>query len=97
MKAADVARELHDMDPVLRTAVVKAMEDDRLAEALEELPEDEQVDVIASLDTCLLYTSVHLAGDCGGFDRRVRLHHLRWRRGQVGRVAERDGGQVGND
>ncbi len=51
LKAADVARELHDMDPVLRTAVVKAMEDDRLAEALEELPEDEQVDVIASLDT----------------------------------------------
>lgn len=51
LKAADVARELHDMDPVLRTAVIAAMEDDRLAEALEELPEDEQVDVIASLDT----------------------------------------------
>ena len=51
LKPADVARELHDMDPLLRTAVIAAMEDDRLAEALEELPEDEQVDVIASLDT----------------------------------------------
>ncbi|MCC6495894.1 MAG: magnesium transporter [Propionibacteriaceae bacterium] len=51
LKAADVARELHDMDPVLRAAVVHAMDDDRLAEALEELPEDEQVDVINSLDT----------------------------------------------
>ena len=51
LKAADVARELHDMDAILRAAVVRAMEDDRLAEALEELPEDEQVDVIASLDT----------------------------------------------
>ncbi|MBA3021832.1 CBS domain-containing protein [Propionicimonas sp.] len=51
LKAADVARELHDMDPVLRAEVVNAMDDDRLAEALEELPEDEQVDVIASLDT----------------------------------------------
>lgn len=51
LKAADVARELHDMDPALRANVVKAMDDDRLAQALEELPEDEQVDVIASLDT----------------------------------------------
>ncbi len=50
LKAADVARELHDMDPTLRAAVVHAMDDDRLAEALEELPEDEQVDVINSLD-----------------------------------------------
>jgi len=51
LKPADVARELHDMDPLLRAAVVQAMDDDRLAEALEELPEDEQVDVINSLDT----------------------------------------------
>ncbi len=50
LKPADVARELHDMDPVLRANVVAAMDDERLAEALEELPEDEQVDVIASLD-----------------------------------------------
>jgi CBS domain-containing protein len=51
LKAADVARELHDMDPLLRAAVIEAMEDDRLAEALEELPEDEQVDVIETMDT----------------------------------------------
>jgi CBS domain-containing protein/sporulation protein YlmC with PRC-barrel domain len=51
LKPADVARELHDMDPLLRASVVQAMDDDRLAEALEELPEDEQVDVIAAMDT----------------------------------------------
>lgn len=51
LKAADVARELHDMDPLLRAAVIEAMDDDRLAEALEELPEDEQVDVIETMDT----------------------------------------------
>ncbi len=51
LKPADVARELHDMDPTLRGEVVKAMADEQLAEALEELPEDEQVAVIASLDT----------------------------------------------
>lgn len=51
LKAADVARELHDMDATLRAAVVEAMDDERLAEALEELPEDEQVAVINALDT----------------------------------------------
>jgi Mg/Co/Ni transporter MgtE len=51
LKPADVARELHDMDDVLRAAVVEAMDDERLAEALEELPEDEQVAVINALDT----------------------------------------------
>ena len=50
LKPADVARELHDMDPVTRARVVQAMADEDLAEALEELPEDEQVAVISILD-----------------------------------------------
>lgn len=50
LKPADVARELHDMDPVTRAQVVHAMDDEDLAEALEELPEDEQVELIATLD-----------------------------------------------
>lgn len=50
MKAADVARELHDMSPDRRAEVVEALEDGILAEALEELPESDQVDVISKLD-----------------------------------------------
>jgi flagellar motility protein MotE (MotC chaperone) len=50
MKPADVARELHDMEPARRADVVAAMDDLQLAEALEELPEDEQVELIAILD-----------------------------------------------
>lgn len=51
LKPADIARELHDMEPAWRAQVVQAMEDEHLAGALEELPEDEQVAVIAILDT----------------------------------------------
>lgn len=50
LKPADVARELHDMDPHTRAQVVQAMNDEDLAGALEELPEDEQVELIATLD-----------------------------------------------
>ncbi|MCW5953547.1 MAG: magnesium transporter, partial [Propionibacteriaceae bacterium] len=50
LKPADVARELHDMDPLTRAQVVQAMDDEDLAGALEELPEDEQVELIATLD-----------------------------------------------
>ena len=42
MKPADVARELHEMTPE-RRAEVAALDDQTLADALEELPEDEQV------------------------------------------------------
>ncbi len=51
MKPADVARELHDMSPERRREIVDALEDDVLAEALEELPEREQVAVISLIDT----------------------------------------------
>ncbi|MCL1838426.1 MAG: CBS domain-containing protein [Propionibacteriaceae bacterium] len=50
MKPADVARELHDMEPTRRSEVLAVMEDRRLADALEELPEDEQADLITQLD-----------------------------------------------
>ncbi|WP_084634805.1 magnesium transporter MgtE N-terminal domain-containing protein [Propionicicella superfundia] len=50
MKPADVARELHSMAPDRRAAVAKAMDDSTLAEALEELPEREQVLLISVLD-----------------------------------------------
>ena len=51
MKAADVARELHDMSPARRAEVAGALDDRKLADALEELPEDEQVQLIEGLST----------------------------------------------
>ncbi|MBA3528923.1 MAG: CBS domain-containing protein [Propionibacteriaceae bacterium] len=51
MKAADVARELHDMSPQRRAEVARALDDRKLADALEELPEDEQVQLIQGFDT----------------------------------------------
>ena len=50
MKPADVARELHDMEESRRLEVAQALDDHRLAEAIEELPEDEQVALISILD-----------------------------------------------
>ncbi|GAB3923700.1 magnesium transporter [Microlunatus endophyticus] len=50
MKAADVARELHDLTPERRSEVASALDDQKLADALEELPEDEQVQLIQALD-----------------------------------------------
>ncbi|MCW2804348.1 MAG: hypothetical protein QOF52_1950 [Propionibacteriaceae bacterium] len=49
MKAADVARELHDMTPERRVEVASALDDQKLADAIEELPEDEQVEIIKEL------------------------------------------------
>lgn len=51
MKAADVARELHDMSPERRAEVASALDDSKLADAIEELPEHEQVQLIEGLDT----------------------------------------------
>ncbi len=50
MKPADVARELHDMEPDRRQAVVRALDDTQLAEAMEELPEDEQIALLSALE-----------------------------------------------
>lgn len=51
MKPADVAQELHDLDPERRRAVVNALGDRKLADALEEMPEDEQIELISYLET----------------------------------------------
>jgi CBS domain-containing protein/sporulation protein YlmC with PRC-barrel domain len=50
MKPADVARELHELTPERRAEVVSALDDQKLADAIEELPEDEQVLLIQGLD-----------------------------------------------
>jgi CBS domain-containing protein/sporulation protein YlmC with PRC-barrel domain len=50
MRPADVARQLHDMAADRRLEVAQALDDRLLAEALEELPEDEQVALISVLD-----------------------------------------------
>jgi CBS domain-containing protein len=50
MRPADIARELHDMNASRRLEVAAALDDRRLAEALEELPDDEQVALISVLD-----------------------------------------------
>jgi flagellar motility protein MotE (MotC chaperone)/sporulation protein YlmC with PRC-barrel domain len=51
MKAADIARELHEMSRERRAEVASALDDHKLAAALEELPDDEQVQLISELDT----------------------------------------------
>lgn len=50
MHAADVARELHDMTPERRRQVVDALDDETLADALGELPEDDQIALISHLE-----------------------------------------------
>lgn len=50
MKPADIAQELHDMLPERRAEVVAALDDQKLADALEELPESEQVRLIGALE-----------------------------------------------
>lgn len=50
MKPADAAHVLHDLPPERRTAVVEAMDDERLADVLEELPEEDQVQIMGLLE-----------------------------------------------
>ncbi|MFT8395057.1 MAG: CBS domain-containing protein [Propionibacterium sp.] len=50
MRPADVARELHDMEPERRAEVAQALADEQLADAFQELPEDEQVSLLSSLE-----------------------------------------------
>jgi CBS domain-containing protein/sporulation protein YlmC with PRC-barrel domain len=49
LRPADLARQLHDMEAGRRLEVAQALDDDRLAEAIEELPEDEQIALISLL------------------------------------------------
>jgi CBS domain-containing protein len=51
MKAADAAQVLHDLPDERRTAVVAAMDDERLANVIEELPEEDQVQILEHLDS----------------------------------------------
>jgi Mg/Co/Ni transporter MgtE len=51
MRPADAATMLHDLPHERRTAVVAALDDERLADVLEELPEEDQVDILEHLDS----------------------------------------------
>ncbi len=50
MHAADVATRIRALPPARRRRLAELMEDERLADLLEELPEDEQIRIIAGLD-----------------------------------------------
>ena len=49
LRAADAANALQDMTVKRRAEVARALDDDRLADILQELPEDEQVALLAAL------------------------------------------------
>jgi Mg/Co/Ni transporter MgtE len=51
MRPADAASVIHDLPAERRTAVVAAMDDERLADVLEELPEEDQVEILGHLDS----------------------------------------------
>jgi Mg/Co/Ni transporter MgtE len=51
MRPADAATMLHDLPVDRRTAVVAALDDERLAEVLEEMSEEDQVAILNHLDT----------------------------------------------
>lgn len=51
MRAADVARELYELEPERRIEVARALDDEQLANAIEELPEDERVQLLQQFDT----------------------------------------------
>ena len=50
MKPADAANVIHDLPDERRTAVVAAMDDERLADVLEELPAEDQVELLGHMD-----------------------------------------------
>jgi Mg/Co/Ni transporter MgtE len=51
MRAADAAHVIHDLPSERRTAVVAALDDERLADVLEELPDEDQVEILELLDS----------------------------------------------
>ena len=51
MRPADAASMIHDLPAARRTAVVAALDDERLADVLEELPEEDQVEILEHLDS----------------------------------------------
>ena len=50
MRAADLARAVHDLNPKRRGEVIAALDDERLADVLEELPEVDQLEILAKLE-----------------------------------------------
>ncbi|HET9173079.1 MAG TPA: PRC-barrel domain-containing protein, partial [Actinospica sp.] len=50
MRAADVARAVHELNPRRRSEVIAALDDERLADVLEELPEGDQLEILARLE-----------------------------------------------
>ena len=51
MRPADAANMIHELPFERRTAVVAALDDERLADVLEELPEEDQVQILEHLDS----------------------------------------------
>jgi flagellar motility protein MotE (MotC chaperone)/sporulation protein YlmC with PRC-barrel domain len=51
MRPADAANMIHDLPFERRTAVVAALDVERLADVLEELPEEDQVEILEHLDS----------------------------------------------
>jgi Mg/Co/Ni transporter MgtE len=51
MRPADAANVIHDLPAERRTAVVAALDDERLADVLEELPDEDQVEILEHLDS----------------------------------------------
>lgn len=51
LRPADAAHMLHELPVERRTAVVAALDDERLADVLEEMEEEDQVEVLALLDS----------------------------------------------
>jgi len=51
MRPADAASMIHDLPAERRTAVVAALDDEKLADVLEELPEEDQVEILEHLDS----------------------------------------------
>jgi flagellar motility protein MotE (MotC chaperone)/sporulation protein YlmC with PRC-barrel domain len=50
LRAADAANVIRDLPPERRTAVIAALDDERLADVLEELPEEDQVEILEALE-----------------------------------------------
>ncbi|MFS3129359.1 magnesium transporter MgtE N-terminal domain-containing protein [Nocardioides sp. Bht2] len=51
MRPADAANLIQDLPKTRRSAVVAALDDERLADVLEELPEEDQVEILGDLDS----------------------------------------------
>ena len=50
LRPADAANMLHDLPEERRTAVVAALDDERLADLMEEMPEEDQVEILEKMD-----------------------------------------------